>query len=395
MKERFTSDNPLANSTFMRSLACMTVVLLLLTFTPEKSFLVHGELFGDELVYKVSRYLSSDQNPDLLLLGSSLLIGPAIDCDQTLPNTPAPPKGSQCHLYDKATFLEHLLQKRTATKHSIYNLALPGAMMSDQSILLEEAIRCGKKPAVVILGLAPRDFIANDRPKPETTPVAKEVEKIRIERLKDLTPGCIRQKLDLAVTRQKESWDHKLYGTRAIITTSLFDMIPWAHRKTGNRKARQLAHAKSQPENCTARFNRPGRATERQIEYYRTIYTPYQSSIFDKQCPYLRKALQTAKDNSVAAVIVNMPLSAPIKSLLEADATKRYNDTLSQLAREFSVAYLDLGTSDDQFGFDDFGDAVHLNAAGGKKFFDSLSSLLAEDPSLTAKLKLCSSSSSN
>lgn len=367
----------------------MLIVVSLVALTPETKFLVHGELFGEELISKVPTFLSSDENPDVLLLGSSLVIGPAIECDRLLPDHQELPGGNTSHRYDKARFLENLLAKRAIENHSVYNLGLPGAMMSDQCILLEEALSAGKKPSIVILGVAPRDFLANDRPKPENTPVAKEVERLRIARSKDLTPDRIRQKFDVAVTKQNESWTHKMFGAKAILESKLFDILPWAPRK------KQPASGPVANQ-CTDKRGRTRQAKiNKQIDYYRVVYTPFQPSIFDKQVGYLRKALTIAREHSVAVLIVNMPLSAPIKSILDEKAEKQYNDTMKQLAEEFSVAYLDLGSADDQYPFDDFEDCVHLNRSGGLKFFHTLSSKLVEDPATAGKLRLCSSGSCN
>lgn len=78
------------------------------------------------------------------------------------------PRLSSCSVYTKdasARFfsnLEHCLEANSRVLVSLSIPALPGSMVSDQYILLKEAIRQKREPSLLILTLAPRDFIDND-----------------------------------------------------------------------------------------------------------------------------------------------------------------------------------------------------------------------------------------
>lgn len=383
MSFRFDYFSPVSRSVFVRSMVGALVLLLFVNAIPESEFHTAGELYGLELFSKASSFFTSDSNPDVIMLGSSLVIGPALACDNSMLHITSKVKG-EGHWYAKAHYFERLLQQQTRAKQTVFNLALPAAMMSDQFQLLEQALSSGKKPDLVIFGLAPRDFLANDMPKPASTPIGKELKRFRIEHSNELTPACLFEKLSLATTRQTESLQHKSSGTKSILSNRLstvFSSICPSQRREQKEALSTECFTESSPKSGREK------QTEKQLNYYKWVYNPYRPSIFDVQSTYLRKALEFAKENSIAVLIVDMPLSRANKALLDPQAYARYLQTLEQTTNEFSVAYLDLGSNSDfVFDEDEFDDSVHLGLSGGRKFFHAISKKMADDPRLAKTL---------
>jgi hypothetical protein len=113
-------------------------------------------------ISKLSRYLDSNENSDILMLGSSLFLFPSARCDDQLQGKPV------CYDewymkkfvndYDKSLYFEKLLNE-AGFKSSIKNLSISSSLMSDQAALFKTLIETGKRPKMIVCGMAPRDFL--------------------------------------------------------------------------------------------------------------------------------------------------------------------------------------------------------------------------------------------
>lgn len=381
MISRFDYLSPVSRSVFVGALIGALALFLLVVAIPESEFLVNDELYGLELFSKVSDFYHVDSNPDVIMFGSSLVLGPSIACDNSILRVD---KGKrQSYTYAKSVYFERLLKQRTRAKPTIYNLALPGAMMSDQCQLFEQALSIGKKPALVIFGLGPRDFIANDMSKPASTPIGIELDRFKVEQSNELTPTRVYEKLSLAATRLTESLQHKSSGAKSILSTRVTAMLPSIHpMERGEHKEALKTQRAADREK-----DRRAKQTAKQHDYYQWVYNPYQPSIFDLQEPYLSRALKVARENSVAVLIVNMPLSRANKAQLNPEANARYQKMLKQVTSDFSVAFLDFGSNSEKFfSEDEFEDGVHLGLVGSRRFLQAISEMMTDDPRLAKAL---------
>ena len=119
-------------------------------------------------VSKVATFLASDQKPQVVLLGSSLMLYPATLCD--LEEEGRKPVDIDWYAavfmpsYERANHFERLLKQECRANCQIENLAVASSMMSDHCLLLQAMVEAGKQPKLIICGIAPRDFGDNNQP---------------------------------------------------------------------------------------------------------------------------------------------------------------------------------------------------------------------------------------
>lgn len=327
------------------------------------------------LVSKLSSFLRSNENPDVIILGSSLVLMPAVRCDDRM-------KGKlDCyddwyyykHIpeYTEAKFLEHLLSKSGVPVH-IKNLGVASSIMSDHAGIFETLLAGGKHPGLVICGIAPRDFLDNSQRQFENTPTQLFLKEYRSSC--KLFPDSLSQ---LDVQEWYDTNEHQfkkfLAGIRDYSTNFVCDLTKHPAR---------LQHL-----NTKETLSLEGRPNLlKDLETYKRLYNPPNYQMLEKQRSYLDKFLSMAKSNNVEVLLVNMPLTVANTKSLDSAAYSKYLQTIAEVAKKHEVALLDIGSASPKYSLTDFEDCCHLNAAGGLKLYDSMLELLLKDQKLAASL---------
>lgn len=117
----------------------------------------------------------------VLIMGSSLMMTPALFADRQVFNQPAGDINAAYQSYDRFYVLEKAINAAAANNPpvKVFNPAAPALMISENTLLLESVLRQGPKPALIVLALAPRDFIDRTVAPPMQSPTAQ----LLIERL--------------------------------------------------------------------------------------------------------------------------------------------------------------------------------------------------------------------
>ncbi|MBY0551170.1 MAG: DUF1574 domain-containing protein [Candidatus Obscuribacterales bacterium] len=326
------------------------------------------------LVSKLSSFLRSTENPDVVILGSSLVLMPAVRCDDRL-------KGKlDCfddwyyykHIpeYTQANYLEHLLSKSGLTVQ-IKNLGIASSIMSDHASVFETILSNGKHPGLVICGIAPRDFLDNSQQHFQDTPTQLF--------LKEYRSSCRLFPSSLARIDVQDWYDcaeHQfkkfLAGIRTRCTTVACELT---HHPP------HLQHPKTKE---TYMESRPNMLKD--LETYKRLYNPPNYQMLDQQRSYLDKFLSMAKANTVEVLLVNMPLTLANTKSLDSAAYSKYLQTIAEVAKKHDVALLDIGSASPKYSVADFEDCCHLNTAGGLKLYDSILDRLLTDQRLAASM---------
>jgi hypothetical protein len=308
-------------------------------------------------VAKVASFLSSSEKPEIVILGSSLMLYPATLCDLQIEGKKPVDNDWYAAIfmpeYTHAKYFEKLLSNQSHLNRHITNLAVASSVMSDHCLLLDSIVDAHKNPQLVICGIAPRDFIDNNQPDLTLTPVHKL--------LADIRP----QLLTAGSSQSPESFfTSKSLQIRRAITCL---------RQSANRYFCFLAN---RPDNDNAAKMVPGvlnlpASKAKDMTIYRKVYNPVNDQRMAQQSAYLEQMLQEANANHIKVLLVSMPLTADNAGLLPAAALERYNRTIKEIAAKHQVTLLDLQKSP-EFDAADFIDSCHLNARGGAKFYGQL-----------------------
>jgi len=315
-----------------------------------------------EQLSKISQYLQSGRDSNVLFLGSSLVLRPAISCDSTpdWAKKPGiiPSKLQFIYHYDKADYFRRMLDNACHGDFTVYNLGVPDASVSDDCLLLDAAIKSGKHPKLVICGIAPRDFLASDQPDPDNTAIHEAVTHLNEN-----------ERLSGSFTDQFFKFQRVLQRD-----LGLFRAIATSYRPP------QIGHAP----------NRRGTRAKvgndlADLGLYQKRYNPPNMRAFPLQVHSLEKLLQVAHAHNVTVILVSMPLTRENLSLLNPQALLEYKKSVDTVARSNHVVYVDL-EQNSGYDRDDFWDSVHLNARGGGKFYRQLTAAIVSHPTLVSSL---------
>lgn len=359
---------------------------LLSYFKPLKQFnnLGFTPLDLNPLVAKLPEFMKQGGNPDLLILGSSLVVIPAVRCDDELngKQTRYDQEYRRTYMngYNKAQTLQKMLIERMHRPITLANLGIIASMMSDHQLILEKALKSGKKPKLVVCCLAPRDFLDNYRSQVETTPVYQVLADAQF--LQDLIAR--HAKLDEILSyatgliwhyyQVRADYKTIIIGQTATLLNRPSSLFMAALASDGKTEAPiagedTFAESNQKPEK-SPNYEAPPNTLE-DLNNYKKVYLPINDKCFETQRTYLQKLLKQCQDTHTPVLIVNMPLTRQNKDILPPELWARYFATVKGLCTKYGASYYD---ADDQAGYTlaDFEDSCHMNAQGGKKFYKAV-----------------------
>jgi hypothetical protein len=321
-------------------------------------------------VAKVASFLSSNEQPEIVILGSSLMLYPATLCDLEMEGKKPVDNNWYAAIfmpeYQYAKYFEKLLNQQCHLNYNITNLAVASSLMSDHCQLLEAIVAAGKTPKLVICGVAPRDFIDNNQPDLNLTPVHKLLSDIRPELFQSGEPKGFAVALN-------SKWLQVRRATSCLRSTINNCFCLLANRPTNDNASKMVKGVLHLPA-----------SKDKDLAIYNKVYNPVSEKRFQQQSVYLERLLYDARAKHIAVLLVSMPITADNANLLPPPALERYTQTVKNTAAKYRVKFLDLQRSPD-FGAADFIDSCHLNATGGAKFYFQLVKAISDSGLLQAK----------
>lgn len=377
------------DSTLLWICALIVVASAAMTLIPI-DLLKEGELCGKTLRFqstadKLGTYFSSGMPADVLLIGSSLFLYPAIRCDDALDNRPTRYDESyvikNISNYPSARYFERRLLEDSHHQISVANLSTAGGTISDQYHVFRKVCNSGKKPKLLICDISPREFFDHSLSEPAKTPVYSKI--VDWHCLSDLFDSKHNTE---AVGQCMLGYVWNSYRERATIRNLFVNSAAWltGHpvdlqgavdadlHKQQEAKSLQNYLRRLLPSNKLTKpiYTQPNILAE-DLKHYQFMYSPIEQKMIDTQFVYLERLLSDAKKENVPVCLVQMPLSEPNLQLLSVDVRESIFSKAKNLAQKYSAKYC-MPESLVRFTASDFEDSAHLNAAGGRKLFDAL-----------------------
>lgn len=327
------------------------------------------------LVSKLTKYFRDDENPEVVILGSSLVLMPAVRCDDRL-------EGKQdCHdewyyykhipEYDRSVYLEQALNKRSGLDLRVRNLGVASSIMSDHAGVLQAIFAQGKSPRLVICGIAPRDFLDNSQQKFMETPSQMFLRELELK--PNLLPRGVSEE---ELGRWWMASNHQFRKIAARLKGICSDYVC---QLTGHPSHLQFTRTSDLPLE-----GKPNLLKD--LDTYRKLYNPPNFGMLAEETAYLRKLISFANERGAKVVLVNMPLTRQNIAALDPQAHRAYLETIRSVSREEGAVLVDIGSASPDFSLSDFEDCCHLNAAGGWKLYDKLLSAILGDRAVLAHL---------
>ncbi len=368
---------PNSSASFWKSAVLLTLAFLTISFfialaIPSRYLNAADGVTGTfrVLVTKLAAFLPSREDPDLVFLGSSLVLTPAVRCDDKMDNKLA------CYdrwyydryipEYTQAKYFQSKLKEQAGLNFSVKNLGVASSIMSDQFGIYRLMLQENKHPKVVVLGLAPRDFLDNTQQKYLETPTRQFIKEYEQD---SLLPS------KWSAAKIKESAIKAQHKVEKVIARLRSLAVDFACSMSGHQ-------AKSEIAVTTYVGDRPNRLKD--LETYKKLYNPPNYQMLEQQSGFLQKLLVAAKNNGTRVVVVNMPLTEENVAALGPKAYAAYTESLAHLCEQYDANFLDIGTKHLGYSLQDFEDCCHLNGRGGEKFYASLIDAMKSDAHLNS-----------
>jgi hypothetical protein len=347
----------------------------------------------------VADYPASGPKPQIVILGSSLMVAAVNDGDATTLGQEI--DGTTHHrsvtleralveTRDGATAQDNAtttrLDDRAPRSHSF---AIGGQMASDAYAILRTLFHSRNTsinerfalPRVIVWGIAPRDLMDATFTDPDISSTVMYLDNLDANH-------------DALGTRKPYIWRQMEYLADACFCTynqrqhfvalqkqAVYGLLCAMHLMSaadlGTVKTPQellLTARRELPEDNGIRqwMVKPQRQAITQFEdnskEYRARYNPFKEKLFDLQTKYLDKFLLLAHMLRVQVLLVNMPLTPGNMALIPAGKYQLYLKTVQELATRGEARFVDFNDGK-LFTHEYFNDPVHLNGYGSQRFF--------------------------
>lgn len=298
------------------------------------------------------------QAPDIVLLGSSLMMYPFWSMDRLLTNYQA---GDMFH-HHRSLQLEQELNKVSGQDFNTFSFASGGQMASDSFLFASSYLQGKHKPKILVYGIAPRDFGDYCVPDAMSTPVFKRV--VELSNFAGYAPMFLPgfdKKLDFLISHTSFLYNRRWRFQREInkVLESFYVKINLWQPETASGKNNE-EHMAFVAENA-----RDKRWLDSEREYCRR-YKNIDERDLSIQYEFLKRTLDVCRERGIQAIIINMPLSRQNRALLPSGFYARYRQKAASIVKAQGFTYLDLGDNQEYDG-EDFFDTVHLGHMGGYK----------------------------
>ncbi|MBY0550078.1 MAG: DUF1574 domain-containing protein [Candidatus Obscuribacterales bacterium] len=318
------------------------------------------------------------KRPDIVLMGSSLMMAALHGGDATYLNQP-----QNVAFHHRARVLEDLLRQRTGLPVNTFAFAIGGQMASDAYALTTTLLRGANQPKAIIYGIAPRDFMDNTLTSPASTETFRYMS--RIGGLDEVAwqsrPGFWEQ-VEFGLAQLSSLYNHRLdfvylqnkYVKEILEHTTVFKNLDEVHTPFALRKQALLELPEDQGPNdlMILPFKAEEYRFDDNLNEYRMRYRAFKPKLFEMQLSFLERMLKFCKEQGTAVYLVNMPLTQANVDLMPPGFYQNYKQRIGSLAGKYGASVLDMHDPS-VFGKELFADSVHMNGAGGVKFFKELS----------------------
>lgn len=352
------------------------------------------------LVAKLPPCMASTENPEVLLLGSSLVLVPSVRCDDEFHKRKT--RYDRWYYrnvideYTKADFFANELARESGKNRKVLDLAVAASIMSDQYLILKKYLDSGKSPNLIVLGIAPRDFLDNLRQDPEKTPTYSI--------LADLT--CVKDLFEQKRSKEaisnfalgyfsdvyKNRADYKTFLTRLAsrISGHPVDLFTATLEKPKSTETTASADLIAEPKNDSGVLDSSKPMYEAKknnlfdLKEYKRIYLPINNEAFKTQMGYLDKFLALSQRHEIPVVLVEMPVTKENLALLPDQVKTRFANKVQELATKYDAKVVKPADKH-KFELADFEDSVHLNSQGGTRVFTHVAQEIGRDRELAAR----------
>jgi hypothetical protein len=376
---------------FIAAIVCFVIInaLVYLALEPQRRRMSMQETLAETIQKSPNRtfswwmakaYQDEKQPTDVALIGSSQMGSASFAADaQTLQ------RKIDVLTHRRVTTLENDLAHDLGHPVSVFNCSQGGFMMSD-AYLMSRALFDGKrKPKVVLIGVAPRDFMDNSLAEPSATEpfqfygqavplgrlsrisFADPLSRLRWLMSNDLPLRWLKKDTSQQTDKTEEDEEAAAKHTQNQVVQALSDI-------SGDLKPGILLIPANIP-----------RGLQDNTNEYAHRYRGPNRKVYDSEMIYFKELLSYFHNAGVKVIVVGMPILWPTREMLPEPFWKDFRSAVAQACSNDGARWFDMSDSP-EFDANDFLDTVHLNAGGGAKLFQKLADIVAHDREIAVAL---------
>jgi hypothetical protein len=332
---------------------------------------------------KTQAYRTLAKQPDIMIMGSSLICVILQNAEAVYLKKPV-----DIVAHNNSVMLEDQLAERLHRNVSTFGFACGGMMASDSFSVAKTIFSANQHPKLLIVGIAPRDFIDNAFKDVTSSDVGRYMQ--HASQNKVFGRGDLKQPsaLERFTLRNSSIYEKRLDfiatlndGLRPIFDI-YFDQIWHSSRFISNTDLIAIKNLLCSPED--ARLNQlimPPDSTDdhkyvNNLDIYRMRYLPFSQNALASQCNYFEGFLKQCNELGIRVIVVNMPITKENIDLLPKSDYQLCVSKFESCARNNKSDYWDLNDPS-VFSRKDFRDSVHLNSIGSFKFIQLLAEKIA------------------
>ncbi len=334
--------------------------------------------------------------PDVVLFGSSLLLHPLCLADASYLK-----RDLDYATHHRCAYMEDLLSRRLGiARLTCFNFALPGGMISDAWIIARALLKAERKPEVIVVCMTARDFMDNKVHCAGATPAFRYLRRfVDTEAVAPLAFPHPWQRAEHYLSKVCYLWEKRL-DMQVLLSSLLTDWLaaatngiisqgqPYRLDLEDSRRANRPPEIEKGMYMAKADEYKPFQDNTRE---YRRRFRSSNKKLFAIETEFFRQLLSYARQEQMAVILVNMPLTRLNLKLMPAGVYRDYLHTVSELAGEFSLPFIDLN-DEELFPSFYFYDTCHMNAEGGKQLIGKIVDSMAADVAISAAVRQRSSS---
>jgi len=296
-------------------------------------------------------YVNRGHRKEVVILGSSL-IG-AVN-HRLEPSSQA--AGADVKLNRRGNIFEEALASSGHPEKTVALAAVPGAMVSDQRLILSKLVEAKKAPAILVFTYAPRDFIDNEvGDKLNDTPTQR-VFNFYSKNMSFLPSNLRPETLVDCFERHRAFIDLLRRQTFRQIKTEVC-------QRTGHAENLWMAmHQRDVKKNSIPAINsqeRPrekvcpemggindAKALKEDLVLYRKRYLPVDQNRLKIQLRNLELMLEEAKREKIKVLLFGMPITRENASILPLETRKMLANEISRIAQQNDARLVDLNSQE-------------------------------------------------
>ncbi len=317
------------------------------------------DLTAFQAISRIEDFLYSKESADCVLLGSSLMQGPAHQMDVVFEGLNVPAKEEDASEAMKTfTRSKHLKKmfEQFGKNYSPVSLSVVSSSVADNAAIVQQLVNFKKTPKLLILGVGLRDLCSeiHDSPVRNRLGNLQPEDKLAVDPIAALKAKVELSKSARSLQRHWLEACWQLHVCKSYVVKKL-----WMFAPLKTNAAWKKSNSASPPR------------TSMMLKIYQRFYNAAKNKDVIAQIEQLRKLVKVATANGAHVIVVLMPVSPDHMALIPPRLSTLFKDSMLRLQADYPIVVADQFSHSD-YKEEDFGDSIHMTGAAMDKMFHLL-----------------------